>query len=179
MRLHEYSWTCSWTPLSRCRPLRRNKGPPDLRPSYKTCSCMPIVGHATGPISLDGVPSDQTRVHPSCDHGLRHVVACLVWDMQLVPLPVQQKMEVELQPSYKTCSCDQVRRHAVACLVWDMQLAPSSLEDTPSDKKQRSPSCVQVRRHAVACLLWDMQLAPSLSTPPLPTKTKAPQLRPS
>jgi hypothetical protein len=64
---------------------------------------------------------------------------------KLNPLPVQQEMEVESQPSYKI--------HAVACLLWDMQLAPY-LSTPPPPTKQRVPPLVVTKK------LEDMQLRP-------------------
>ena len=100
-----------------------------LRPCWKTCNCVPSVGHATSPPSLDTAPPINQR----------SLVATMLQEMHLrayVGHATGPSLSTPPPPTKNKGppSCDQVRRHAVACLVWDMQLGPISLDVAPSDK---------------------------------------------
>ena len=134
-------------------PPRTTKMEVGLQPSYKTCSChqvrktcscVPSVGHATGPHLSRRLPLHQKKGPPSCDQVTRHGVVCPLWDMPTGTSLRTIKMEGELQPSYKTCSCVPSVGHAIGA--------------SPLYNKKWKLSCNKVIRHAVGTMLKDIQL---------------------
>src|SRR3954468_24847526 len=112
-----------------------------LRPCWeKTCSCLPSVGHATVPLSLNAAPPTNQRFPVTTkleDMQLRACCGTCNW-----PLYQYNKNEKS--------SCNQVIRHVVACLKLSMQLGSSlSLDAAPSDKNKDPHSCDQVRRQVL------------------------------
>ena len=64
-------------------------------------SCVAIEGD-----TCSYVPSSRQLDHPVATKLEDMRLRVLVWDMQLAPLSVQQKMRSRVQASYNTCDCD-------------------------------------------------------------------------